>query len=103
MPDELLLNRNDRHVRLFTARLEEEQLVADPSKLTLDLDPTTIPLGAGRGRDPFAERFKDLVAATPARISAKTKPAQGSAPSWRHDPAIAAAGELKVQPGCPGP
>ena len=36
---ETLLKSTTRHVRLFTARVEAGDLVADPSQLTLDLDP----------------------------------------------------------------
>ena len=36
---ETLLKSTTRHVRLFTARVENGDLVADPSQLTLDLDP----------------------------------------------------------------
>jgi len=34
-----LLKCTTRHVRLFTARVENGDLVADPAQLTLDLDP----------------------------------------------------------------
>jgi NAD(P)H-quinone oxidoreductase subunit M len=34
-----LLKATTRHIRLFTARVEEGNLVADPSQLTLDVDP----------------------------------------------------------------
>ncbi|MFM7313168.1 MAG: NAD(P)H-quinone oxidoreductase subunit M [Cyanobium sp.] len=34
-----LLKATTRHVRLFTARVENGDLVADPDQLTLDLDP----------------------------------------------------------------
>ncbi|APD47650.1 NAD(P)H-quinone oxidoreductase subunit M [Synechococcus sp. CS-602] len=63
MADELLLKSTTRHVRLFTARLEEEQLVADPSKLTLDLDPDNEFLWEPAVVATVQKRFKDLVAA----------------------------------------
>ena len=34
-----LLKCTTRHVRLFTARVENDDLVPDPDQLTLDLDP----------------------------------------------------------------
>jgi NAD(P)H-quinone oxidoreductase subunit M len=34
-----LLKATTRHIRLFTARVEEGNLVADPSQLTMDVDP----------------------------------------------------------------
>lgn len=34
-----LLKSTTRHVRLFTARVENGDLVPDPSQLTLDIDP----------------------------------------------------------------
>ena len=37
--DDTLLKSTTRHVRLFTARVEDGDLVADDSQLTLDLDP----------------------------------------------------------------
>ena len=36
---ETLLKSTTRHVRLFTARVENNDLIADPEHLTLDLDP----------------------------------------------------------------
>jgi NAD(P)H-quinone oxidoreductase subunit M len=37
--DDTLLKSTTRHVRLFTARVEDGDLVVDDSQLTLDLDP----------------------------------------------------------------
>jgi NAD(P)H-quinone oxidoreductase subunit M len=34
-----LLKSTTRHIRLFTARVEEGELIADASRLTLDVDP----------------------------------------------------------------
>ena len=34
-----LLKSTTRHIRLFTARVEEGELIADDSRLTLDVDP----------------------------------------------------------------
>ncbi|QEY32882.1 NAD(P)H-quinone oxidoreductase [Synechococcus sp. RSCCF101] len=36
---ETLLKSTTRHIRLFTARVEGDDLVADRSRLTLDVDP----------------------------------------------------------------
>ncbi|MEB3200849.1 MAG: NAD(P)H-quinone oxidoreductase subunit M [Synechococcaceae cyanobacterium] len=37
--DDTLLKSTTRHIRLFTARVEDGDLVADDGQLTLDLDP----------------------------------------------------------------
>ncbi|MFL0735274.1 MAG: NAD(P)H-quinone oxidoreductase subunit M, partial [Prochlorococcus sp.] len=36
---ETLLKCTTRHIRIFTARVENHDLVLDPNQLTLDLDP----------------------------------------------------------------
>jgi hypothetical protein len=38
-PAETLLKSTTRHVRLFTARVEDGNLLPDPSQLTMDVDP----------------------------------------------------------------
>jgi len=76
--------------------------VADPSKLTLDLDPDNGFSGRRRWSRRPKKRFpRTLVAADGRKISANTTCA-GSARAWRHDPAIAAGRRAEVQPGCPG-
>lgn len=61
MADDLLLKSTTRHVRLFTARLEDDQLVPDPSKLTLDLDPDNEFLWDPAVVQAVQNRFRELV------------------------------------------
>ena len=51
-----------RHVRIFTARLEEGNLVPDPNHLTLDLDPDNEFVWNEAVLEKVQQRFKDLVA-----------------------------------------
>jgi NAD(P)H-quinone oxidoreductase subunit M len=62
MADDSLLKSTTRHVRLFTARLEDGQLVADPGKLTLDLDPDNEFLWDQPVLEKVQQRFRELVA-----------------------------------------
>ena len=62
MADDLLLKSTTRHVRLFTARLEEGELVPDPHQLTLDLDPDNEFLWDTSALGKVQQRFRDLVA-----------------------------------------
>jgi len=58
-----LLKSTTRHVRLFTARIENGDLVADPSQLTMDVDPDNEFLWDGPVLAKVQERFRELVAA----------------------------------------
>ena len=58
---ETLLKSTTRHVRLFTARVENGDLVADPSQLTLDLDPDNEFLWSDSTVDTVQQRFRELV------------------------------------------
>ena len=58
---ETLLKSTTRHVRLFTARVEAGDLVADPSQLTLDLDPDNEFLWPDSSVESVQQRFRDLV------------------------------------------
>jgi NAD(P)H-quinone oxidoreductase subunit M len=58
-----LLKSTTRHVRLFTARVENGDLVADQSQLTLDLDPDNEFLWEDAVVAKIQARFKDLVEA----------------------------------------
>lgn len=63
MVDESLLKSTTRHVRLFTARVEDGELVADRDRLTLDLDPDNEFLWDASVLAKVQERFRELVAA----------------------------------------
>jgi len=58
-----LIKSTTRHVRLFTARVENGQLVVDPSQLTLDLDPDNEFLWDASTLEIVQQRFRDLVEA----------------------------------------
>lgn len=58
---ETLLKSTTRHVRLFTARVENGDLVADPSRLTLDLDPDNEFIWSDSTVATVQERFRELV------------------------------------------
>ena len=50
-----------RHVRLFTARLENQNLVPDTDHLTLDLDPDNEFIWSDQSLEKVQLRFKELV------------------------------------------
>ena len=50
-----------RHIRLFTARVENEDLINDPDHLTLDLDPDNEFLWSENLIDKVRIRFQELV------------------------------------------
>ncbi len=58
-----LLKSTTRHIRLFTARVENGDLVADPGQLTLDIDPDNEFLWDGPALEAVRSRFRELVAA----------------------------------------
>ena len=58
-----LLKCTTRHVRLFTARVENDDLVPDPDQLTLDLDPDNEFLWTDSAVQTIQQTFKDLVEA----------------------------------------
>ena len=58
---ETLLKSTTRHVRLFTARVENGDLIADPSQLTLDLDPDNEFVWSDSTVATVQERFRELV------------------------------------------
>ena len=58
-----LLKCTTRHVRLFTAKVENDDLVPDPDQLTLDLDPDNEFLWSDVAIQAVQQRFRDLVAA----------------------------------------
>ncbi|MBM5815364.1 MAG: NAD(P)H-quinone oxidoreductase [Cyanobacteria bacterium K_Offshore_surface_m2_239] len=56
-----LLKSTTRHVRLFTARVENGDLVADRNQLTLDLDPDSEFLWEASSVSKVQDRFRELV------------------------------------------
>ena len=58
---ETLLKCTTRHVRLFTARVEQGDLIPDPDQLTLDLDPDNEFLWTDEVISKVQEQFRALV------------------------------------------
>ena len=58
---ETLLKCTTRHVRLFTARVENDNLVPDADQLTLDLDPDNEFIWSDGCVTQVQQRFRDLV------------------------------------------
>jgi NAD(P)H-quinone oxidoreductase subunit M len=56
-----LIKSTTRHVRLFTARVENGQLVPDANQLTLDLDPDNEFLWDSSSQELVQQRFRELV------------------------------------------
>ena len=61
MPDATLIKSTTRHIRLFTARVEGGDLVADPDQLTLDVDPDNEFLWDQPTLALVHQRFRELV------------------------------------------
>ena len=60
---ETLLKSTTRHIRLFTARVENDDLIPDPEQLTLDIDPDNEFLWDEAALEKVRGQFRDLVAA----------------------------------------
>lgn len=58
-----LLKATTRHIRVFTARVENGALVPDASQLTLDVDPDNEFLWEGSALETVQQRFRELVEA----------------------------------------
>ncbi len=58
---ETLLKCTTRHVRLFTAKVENENLFPDPDHLTLDLDPDNEFIWSEDALKKLQTRFEELV------------------------------------------
>ena len=58
-----LLKCTTRHVRIFTARVENEDLVFDSNQLTLDLDPDNEFIWTDEVVEKVQKRFQELVEA----------------------------------------
>ncbi|MCP9849926.1 NAD(P)H-quinone oxidoreductase subunit M [Cyanobium sp. Morenito 9A2] len=63
MADTLLLKSTTRHIRLFTARIEGQNLEPSPNQLTLDVDPDNEFLWDVAALDKVQQHFRELVAA----------------------------------------
>jgi NAD(P)H-quinone oxidoreductase subunit M len=61
MSDATLLKSTTRHIRLFTARVDNGNLVPDPDQLTLDVDPDNEFLWDDPTLALVQQRFKELV------------------------------------------
>ena len=59
----MLLKSTTRHIRLFTARVENDDLVPDPGQLTLDIDPDNEFPWDEASLGKVRQSFPDLVAA----------------------------------------
>jgi NAD(P)H-quinone oxidoreductase subunit M len=62
-PAQTLLKSTTRHVRLFTARVEDGNLLPDPSQLTMDVDPDNEFLWDAPVLAKVQDHFRELVAA----------------------------------------
>ncbi len=58
---ETLLKSTTRHIRLFTARVENGDLIPDPGQLTLDIDPDNEFLWDEPALEKVRARFRELV------------------------------------------
>jgi len=56
-----LLKCTTRHVRIFTARVENNELIEDPNQLTLDLDPDNEFIWTDDVIEKVQKRFVELV------------------------------------------
>ena len=59
---ETLLKSTTRHVRIFTAKVENNALVADLEHLTLDLDPDNEFIWNEEALEKVQSRFRELIA-----------------------------------------
>ena len=59
--NETILKCTTRHVRLFTARVEKNELIADSEHLTLDLDPDNEFLWNDKAITKVQVRFRQLI------------------------------------------
>ncbi len=58
---ETQLKSTTRHVRLFTARVEEGNLVSDSDHLTLDLDPDNEFVWSKESLEQVQQKFRELI------------------------------------------
>ena len=60
--EKMLLKSTTRHVRIFTAKVVNDELQSDPNNLTIDLDPDNEFIWDENTLDQVNMKFKDLVA-----------------------------------------
>ncbi len=60
---DILLKSTTRHVRIFTAKVIDDELVPDLDNLTLDLDPDNEFIWSDLVKDKVWQKFRDLVEA----------------------------------------
>ena len=58
-----LLKSTTRHVRLFTAKVENDDLISDPDYLTMDLDPDNEFIWKDHSLQKVQQKFRELVEA----------------------------------------
>nr|AUG32308.1 hypothetical protein PLO_311 [Paulinella longichromatophora] len=56
-----ILKSTTRHIRIFTARVEKENLIPDSTQLTLDIDPDNEFIWSEENIKIVRARFRDLV------------------------------------------
>ncbi|MFO7630676.1 MAG: NAD(P)H-quinone oxidoreductase subunit M [Prochlorococcaceae cyanobacterium] len=61
MAEPQLIKSTTRHIRVFTARVENGDLVADPNQLTLDVDPDNEFLWDQPLLEKVQQRFRELL------------------------------------------
>ncbi len=58
---EILLKSTTRHVRIFTAKVIDDEIVPDEENLTLDLDPDNEFIWSDQVTEKVQNKFRDLV------------------------------------------
>ena len=95
-----LLKATTRHIRLFTARVENGDLVPDPTQLTLDVDPDNEFLWEQPVLEQVQQRFRELVEAhAGAELSTYNLHRIGSDLEGKIRELLQA-GELRYNPDC---
>ena len=59
--EKMLLKSTTRHVRIFTADVINSELIFDPKKLTIDIDPDNEFLWSEESLNKVHDKFNDLV------------------------------------------
>ena len=100
VPQATLIKSTTRHVRIFTARVDNGQLVADPNQLTLDLDPDNEFLWDPTSLEAVQEQFRKLVDAHAGHdLNDYTLRRIGSELEGKIRELLQA-GQLRYNPGC---
>ena len=96
-----LLKATTRHIRLFTARVEEGNLVADPSQLTLDVDPDNEFIWEPAELATLRQRFQQLVDGQAGADLNDYNLRRIGSELEGHDPPTAPGGQTPLQPQLP--